>query len=262
MIYLEVGAEDTRDATILYENVLAKGALSASSATTDGHAANALGPQTYDYWTPALVPATLAVTLAADAKCTACAIIAHNLGSKGATVEIQHYDDATTAWVTDASVSPVDDSDILVIFEEAESDQWRIRVTGAVASMGVIMIGPRLLVPGGARVGYTPINLASIVELAPSITVRGQYVGTFVKRQGASTTVALALQTQTWVEDTAAEFIEHFNTGQPFVWASCPELLEMDVAYCWRASKELQIVYNAGAQWAEISMGIQAYVGS
>lgn len=260
MIYIEPSAVDTHHAAILYRNVLSEGTLSASSETADGAAANALGPQTYDYWTPTSVPATLAVALSAAAECDACAIVAHNLGSTGATVTVQHYDGA--AWVTDAEITPTDDSDILVIFEAAESDQWRIRVTTAVASIGVAMIGPRLLVEGGARVGYTPINLAAVVELAPSITVKGQYVGTFVKRHGAKTTVALALQTKEWVEDTAAEFIDHFNEGSPFIWASCPDLLERDLGYCWRAADVLQIVYTAGAQWAEISMGVQAYVGS
>lgn len=259
MIYIEPGAENTLDGLILYRNVMAEGTLTASTEAVDGFAANALGPQTYDYWTPTAVPANLAVTLPTAVLCDCCAIVAHNLGSKGATVAVQYYDGA---WITAAETTPTNDTDILMIFEGVASDQWRILVTNAVASIGICMIGPQLVVPQGARVGYTPLNLAVSVELAPSITVKGQYVGTFVKRQGGEISVALALQTKEWVEEDAAGFITHFNDGQPFIWASAPEVLPDDLGYCWRRSNRIQIVYNAGAELAEINMELQAYVGS
>lgn len=260
MIHITPDATAIAEAMVLYRNVLAEGALSASSETADGFAANALGPQTFDFWTPASVPATLAVTLGAPVACDCCAIIAHTLGSAGATVEVQRHDGS--GWVTAQSVTPDDDRDLLLLFGEASSTQWRIRVTDAVASIGVVMIGPRLLIPLGVVPDYTPINLALSVELAPNITRGGQFLGNRVQRVGAGTSIQLAPQERWWIEQDAKAFIAHYNAGKPFIWASCPDLLPEDMAYCWRAGRELSASYGAGAVYGSMSMEVAAYVGS
>jgi len=245
---------------VLYRNVLAEGTLAWSSQTVDGAAANALGPQTYDFWTPASLPATLSTTLASPTVCDACAIIGHTLGSKGATVLVEWWNGSV--WVIAQTLIPADDRDLLLIFGEQTSAQWRIRITGTlVPSIAVVMIGSRLLIPGGVQADYVPINLSLDIELAPSITVRGQYVGTFLKRSGASTGLALALQERLWIETEASPFIAHYNAGQPFIWASCPDLLPEDMAYCWRAGNTLRAEYGAGAVYGSLALEVQAYVG-
>lgn len=260
MIHINPDATSIAEASVLYRNVLAEGALSASSETADGFAANALGPQTFDFWTPTSVPATLAVTLDAPVACDACAIIAHTLGSAGATIEVQHHDGS--GWVTAQSVTPDDDRDLLLLFGEATSTQWRIRITDAVASVGVVMIGPRLLIPFGVVPDYTPINLARSVQLGPHITRGGQFLGNRVLRMGAGTSIQLAPQERWWIEQDAKPFIAHYNSGKPFIWAGCPELLPEDMAYCWRAGETLAASYGAGAVYGSMSMEIAAYVGS
>lgn len=260
MIYPADSATAINATMILYRNVLAEGTLSWSSQTADGFAANALGPQTYDFWTPTTLPATLSVTLGAAVICDACAIVAHTLGSAGATVSAQWWNGS--AWITAQSLTPTDDRDLLMIFAEATSAQWRIQVTGStVPSIGVVMMGPRLLIPSGVQSGYVPLNLALDVELAPSITVRGQYVGTFVKRNGGATSIALAEQERFWIENDAEAFIAHYNEGAPFIWASCPDLLPEDMAYCWRAGGTLRASYDAGAQWGSMALEVASYVG-
>lgn len=258
MIHIDATATDTLDSAVMYRNVLAEGTLAWSSETADGFASNALGPQTYDFWTPASVPATLSVTLGAPVACDTAAIIAHTLGSAGATVEVQHYTGGT--WVTAQSVTPDDDADIVMIFGAVEADQWRIRVTNAVAAIGVAMIGPRLLIPGGTQADYVPLNLALDVELSPSVTIRGQFVGVYTKQVGAGTPIALAAQEREWVQAEAAPFIRHFNAGRPFVWMGCPDLLPEDGHYCWREGETLSASFGPGAMWADMSMQVSAYV--
>ena len=259
MIHIDPSAVAIRDAFVMHRNVLAEGALSASSAAADGAAANALGPQTYDFWTPTAVPATLAVTLASAVECDCAAIIAHNLGSKGATVEVQRHNGST--WISVQSVTPEDDSDIFMLFEGVEASQWRIRVTGAVASIGVAMIGPRLLIPKGALPDYVPIYRALNVELMTSVTLGGQYVGSRRRRTSAGASIQLYQQELDWVEVEFDPFIEHFNAGLPFVWASCPDDLPRDAAYCWRAGPTIQPSLSFGARFVAISMEVSAYVG-
>jgi len=260
MIHLDPSATSVNDSMVMHRNVLSEGTLAWSTQTADGSAANALGPQTYDFWTPASLPATLSVTLAVAATCDACAVIGHTLGSNDATLFVEWWDG--TAWAVAQTLVPENDRDMLLIFGEQTSAQWRIRVTGStVPSISIVMIGPRLLIPDGVQAGYVPINLALDVELAPSITVRGQYVGTFTKRTGGATSIGLAQQDRLWIETDAAPFIAHYNSGTPFIWASCPDLLPEDMAYCWRAGNTFRASYGAGALYGVLGMEVSAYVG-
>lgn len=259
MIQIEPLATDPGLPMILWRNVLAEGALAASSETFDGFAANALGPQTYDFWTPASVPATLAVTLAAAEECDACAIFGHTLGTAGATVEVQYFDGAI--WQTVATATPANDEPLLFIFPAASSTQWRIRVTGAVASISIAMIGKRLVVPGGVQTGYVTLDMALQIEMIASSSVTGQFFASRVNRKGAQTSIALATQRRDWIEGDAEGFIAHFNAGGTFAWASAPELLTRDLGYCRRAGGVLAATYDPGAIYGEVSLEVDAYVG-
>jgi hypothetical protein len=259
MIHIETGATDTSSAMVLFRNVLAEGTLAASTAAADGAGANALGPQTYDFWVPTAMPATLAVTLGSAVSCDACAIVAHTLGSSGATLIVQYF---SGTWQTVGSFAPTDDADLLILFPAASSTQWRIQVTGStIPAIGVAMIGPRLLIPGGVRAGYVPTDLAVSVELMPSVTIGGQFVGTRVNRRGAGTTAALVPQERTWIEGAAAPFIAHYNEGGTFIWASAPAILTNDMAYCWRSGDTLSASYNGGAVYGDMTLELSAYVG-
>ena len=262
MIHITPGATDVLASMVLHRNVMAEGGLWFSSQAADGAAANALGPQTYDFWTPTAVPAWLGVTLPAPVECDACAIIAHNLGSKGATVDVMCFDPVAAADVVLATISPSDDRDILVLFDAPACASWWIKITGAIASVGVLMFGPRLLIPWGITPDYTPINLALSVELAPNITRGGQFLGNRIQRIGAGTSIQLAPQEREWIEQDARAFIAHYNAGKPFIWASCPEVLSDDMAYCWRSGGVLSASYGAGAVYGSMSMEVAAYVGS
>lgn len=259
MIHIDPSATAQAEAMVLHRNVLLEGTLTWSSETPDGYAANALGPQTFDFWTPAAVPATLGVILPEPVECDAAAIIAHTLGSAGATVSIQYY--SGSGWIAAQTITPEDDRDLLLIFGHATSAQWRIEITGAIAHIGVVMIGSRLLIPGGAVPDYTPINLALSIELAPNVTRGGQFLGNRIQRVGAGTSIQLAQQERIWIENEARAFIAHFNAGLPFVWASWPFGMPEDMAYCWRSGGTLQASYGAGAIWGSMSMEVAAYVG-
>jgi len=259
MIYVKSDAADSTSAAVLYRNIMTEGVLSATNETADGSAANALGPQTYDFWTPSSLPSSIYTTLTAPVECDACAIVAHTIGSSGCSVALQQYNGS--AWVNVQTVTPEDDADILMIFGPVSSDQWRIRLTGpAVASIGVIMLGPRLIIPHGVLSGYVPINLALTVDLMRNTTRGGQFMGNRTQKIGAATTIQLHPQDRAWIETDARGFIAHFNTGQPFIWAGCPDLLPSDMAYCWRSGAVLSASMSAGSIYGEMSMEVGGYV--
>ena len=260
MIYASYDATELNAASALFRNVFAEGVLAWSSQSADGFAANALGPQTYDFWTPAAMPASIYTTMGVAAECDACAIIGHTLGSTGCTVEVLWWNGSV--YISAMTITPTDDRDILMVFGAQTSKTWQLKVSGPSApSISVVMLGPRLIIPDGVSDGYVPLNLALDIDLAPSITVKGQYVGTFVKRVGAATSISLAQQRREWIEGDARPFIAHYNEGAPFVWSSCPDLLPDDMAYCWRSGGVLRASYGAGAVWGQMGLEVSAYVG-
>lgn len=256
-IHLAPGATHTTETAVLYDNLLANGVLTASS----GDGLNALGPQTFDYWTPSAMPATLAVALDDEAEADCVAIIGHTLGSDGATVFIEHSDDGV-AWTVAATLLPTTDDDLLLIFPEAEADYWRVRVTGATEpSISVAMIGKRLIIPGGTLSGFVPLSSALEIDLQSQVTVGGQYRGSYIRKRGAGTSIPMAMQERDWVQTTGAAFIQHYNEGKPFVFMPCPDKLPDDAHYCWRAGDVLSGSLSVGSVHYDMSMQVSAYVG-
>jgi hypothetical protein len=263
VIHLATLTTGSLESAVAYRNVLADGTLAWSSETADGFAANALGPQTYDFWAPAAMPATLSVTLADAIRCDCAAIVAHTLGSSGATAYVEARN-GSGSWVTLASITPTDNSDVILLFYAAiEYDQWRIRLTGSTApAVGIAWIGPRLIVPGGTKAGYVPLHQALDIDLMPNISRGGQFIGSRIQKVGASTSAGLAPQERWWVEGDGADFIAHYNEGKPFLWMSCPELFPKDGHYCWRSGNTLRPSFGQGALFADMTLEVQAYVGS
>lgn len=262
-IHIEPSAYGTNDSAFVYRNFFTEGTLSWSSQTADGSAANALGPQTYDAWVPASVPAWMSVDMAGAQHADCAAIIAHTLGSSGNTLIIEASADGDS-WVAISTVIPTDDSDIFSLFDPMEIEgcrYWRIRITGGTPpAIGIAWIGPRLFVPMGVQASYTPINLAADIVLTTSSSITGQYVASYIERKGGGTSIQLAPQARHWVQEDAADFITHYNEGNPFLWLSCPERLPDDAHYCWRSGAVMGTSFTTGAQWVDMSLEVSAYV--
>lgn len=265
MIYIQSSATDILGSAVAYRNIMAEGTLSWSSQTTDGAAANALGPQTYDFWVPSALPANIATLLPSAVACDCAAIVAHTLGTHASTAYVEASLDGS-AWVTFATIAPTDDADIFVLFSDLSAvpyPRWRIRITGTTApAIGIAWIGPRMIIPMGVQPSYVPLNLALNIEMLVSNNTRGgQFQGNRVEKVGASTSINMAPQERWWVQSEAVDFIAHYNEGKPFLWLSCPDLHPLDAHYVWRAGDTLAGSYSAGSQWVDMAISVSAYVG-
>lgn len=258
-IVITAGATDTQRPMVLYENVFSDGVLVASSAIADGAGDNAVDTFTYDYWTPAIVPAQLTVTLDGPTEVDCFGIAAHNLGSEGATVSLQYYNGST--WVTIVSQSPLLDADILAVFPTVTATQFRVNMSGAVASIGVVMAGKRLVFPTGILSGYTSTDHSKKYDLMTTRTLGGNFAGNRVYRVGIETSVTFGMIDADWVDTTMALFENHYNTGQPFFYAGSPSTLPNDMCYAWRPERggELSPSYEEGGIYQEFDMDIMAY---
>jgi hypothetical protein len=242
---------------VAYDNIFAKGTLTATSATADGAAANAIVEGTYNYWIPSAMPASLQTTLGSATGADTFGVIAHNYGSVAATVNFEYWNGS--AWITITTITPTDDSPIVAIFTTITATLWRIRLTGATApATGVVYLAARLIIPGGVQAPYTPVWLAERVELMNSTSLGGKYIKNRAVRKGKETTIKLAAVTRTFAETNLNAFRIAFNNGEPFLWASGPSLFPNDVGYCWRKGGEIRPTYDQDAIWMALEMDISA----
>lgn len=259
MIYLASGATDSDKPAVLWSNALARASLAASSTAAGSAAANVLGPQTFDWWKPSAMPATLAATFgAAEAPCDALAVAAHTLGSSGATIYAERWTGSARAVA--ASAAPTDDSALMLIWPSASSTQWRVRLAGQTRRRSSwCSSSSRLIFPAEILAPYTPADMAQRVELMAARSLTGHYLGASVFRRGLEQDVSFS--PRAFVDGDLAAFRAHYDQGGTFFFAGGAAAMPRELAYCWRGegAGELRPSYAGGAAWAELKMGLAGY---
>lgn len=210
------------------------GTIAASTAAALYDAAFADQPQTYTAWKPTAVPATWSVTPDTPAPVDCCAIGCHTLGTTGATVHVEY--DAGAGWVTVASATPPDDAALLFLFPAITADAWRVRVTGAVAELGVIMFAVATVFPRAAQFApATPITEAEEYTYATNRTDGGSWAGRSVTSTGLRFSVEISNLSEVFAESAEWRgFRDHANTGDgAFFIAPKPLAYPREIAYAW-----------------------------
>lgn len=262
MIYINnTPTSDDSLPMVLYSNLYASGTVTASTETTDAVATNVATETTYDYWKPSALPAWIKVDCGSAQTVNSFAIVAHNLGSSGATVDIQ-WSTNNVAWSTVMTVVPTDDTPILCLFTGLSKRYWRAYITGAtVPYAGIVSAGQRLVLPGGVMPPYTPIWQAQTVELLTAKSLGGQFLGNRVLRQGAETSISLVSFSKSFAEVDLQPFKSWYNGGHAFIWASSPSSFTNDVGYVWRKQgSEMRPTFTETGNWVKVSMEVEGYV--
>jgi len=262
MIYINnTPTSDDSLPMVLYSNLYASGTVTASTSTTDTVASNVATETTYDYWQATTLPAWVKVDCGSAQTVNSVAIVAHNIGSSGATALIQWSTD-DISWTTVMTVVPTDDTPILCLFTGLSKRYWRIRITGStVPYIGVVSAGQRLVLPGGVMPPYTPIWQAQTVDLLTAKSLGGQFLGNRVLRQGAETSISLVSFSRTFAESDLQAFKSWYNGGHAFIWAAGPYVFEDDVGYVWRkSSSEMRPTFTENGSWVKVNMEVEGYV--
>lgn len=250
---------------ILWDDLFA-GAVATTDVGTeqaDGTAANAATGATYDYWS-ALEDAgsvAWAVDIGGAVSIDCVGLAAHNIGTLGGTVVIQHSSDGVAWSNTDAlALSPADDAAILVCFTLTAARYWRVLVTGLtggdLVSVGVIMGGMVTTMPRRIYQGYAPPLTPTRVSVTPNISQGGHLLGVSVERRGSSATAAFANLPDTFLRGSEwLGFQARANDGNGFFWAWRPTKYG-DVFFAWAVAPIMPT--NAGPKAlmsVEIAMG-------
>lgn len=206
------------------------GTVTASSQAAGYSAAFAQDPQTDRWWKPTAVPATWELDWGVGKNLSYVGIAGHNCGTVGATVEVQTWD--AGAWVTRATHTPTDNTPIMFLLKRY-GDIWkcRIRLTGAVARLGVIYMGDVLEVPQRAQyTGSRPFNEAISTEFTMPVSDAGNWIDRIAKRRGGMVQMTVNHLSENWQRDFVQPLLTFMETAPIFV-ADRPAPFPQSVAY-------------------------------
>lgn len=240
MIVIQTGYSPTRPLTqarICYDTITRDGSLSASGEQVGFEADAAVNSLTYESWKPDALPATWRIDAGSAVDVDYVAIASHTLGTDGATVKVQRSDnDADWTDVTDATVTPTDDSPILFLFTSESHRYWRIHVSGStVPTIGVVYIGEELAMTRPIYGGHSPLDMSRNTVVRPMKSERGQFLGRSIVRTGFSTGYSWTNLDPTFYRNEFDPFVESARS-YPFFIAWRPSGFLNDVGYVWTTS--------------------------
>lgn len=261
-----LGAAGPNDArpVVLFDSLFwrAGAAIAASSTAAGSFAADIAGPQTFDWWKPATMPATLTLTLPAAEFADMFALVAHDMKSRGASLVLRYSPNLTTAFTDLAAVTPPDDGPLGLIFPSTFARRWQISVTGANApALGVAMIGRRFSLPTAVTAPYVPLARARRVELLAGNSLGGQMFDARIKRGGGDARISFNPVPRAWADSDLRPFADAYDAGRPFFFGASPALAPDDLAYARRAARagELRPAWRDGARWADLAFEVETY---
>lgn len=160
---------------------------------------------------------------------------------------------------------PSDNSPIITTFPLVSTTDVALSVTGPgsfLPSVGVFFAGKSLLLPTGISPSYTPIYLAREIDLETSKTRGGQFMGNRVMRRGARGRINLIPMLHDYVQGTMLPFINYYDDGKPFFFASSPSFFSVDTSYCWRSDRAdpMRPSFDEGGLFMSVSMDVEAIV--
>ncbi|MBE7415078.1 MAG: hypothetical protein HS130_07590 [Deltaproteobacteria bacterium] len=158
---------------ILYDNRLNDGTPEATSEATGTSVLNLRDLRTYTFWQAANTDEqTIIIDCGVPRPVDCLGIAGHNLGSIGATIDLQWC--PNELWGGDRetvmSLTPENDKSILRCFTQEWKRHWRLRITGmsAAPKMAVLMFGQRLQFPYPPESPYIPFKESSEAETSRS----------------------------------------------------------------------------------------------
>lgn len=206
------------------------GTVAASTSAAGFAAALAANQMTYQNWRPTALPATWEITFPGARVVSYFALAAHNLGSKGCTVNFQTWNGSS--WVTHGSHTPTDDSPILFLCARKTVTRARIQITGgSIPDVAVIQFGDATEFPQrAAYVGRQDYDQLIQTEYRTVMSDGGHVLGRYSDRKSLSLSLQVDDLSEAWKSGTLDDLIIHLRTYAVFV-ADRPGVFPKSVAF-------------------------------
>lgn len=183
LLYGYDNADPWNRAHILHSQIWLTPSTVTATSTATGYYASAIeNTLTYEKWKPSTMPGTLTIAHTTAGTMTACCIAAHTLGTSSATATIERKESGV--WVSVGTVSPTDDSPIMVLFPACDGQNVRITVSGLTPpEIGVVCFGEPLIMERNIYGGHSPFSLSRQTELRANYSETGEFLGRTKQRQ-------------------------------------------------------------------------------
>ncbi len=177
-----------------------------------------------------LLPSTLLSTRANTVDYLA--IYDHDLASSGASIVLQCSDN-NSAWSNLFSpIYPSSSSPIFMVLQQSSHKYWRIQVSGAQSSIGVLMLGVRLDFANGLTFGFSPPALAQQFMPRTNISADGEFIGRSISKKPISGNLVFnPVFSRSWVRQFWPELIRHMERKPFFVFPEEP--YPDEALFCW-----------------------------
>lgn len=242
--------------SILYDNVLSYN-TGATSSDGDNIPQNAVSGTTYDYWKPTASNHVIYGDYGSAITCDMAGIAAHS--AAGMLVQVV-YGSTGTSWAVAASFTPSGLESDCVLFPPKSARFWGIRVSG-IASIGVASVGKRLIMPTGVIGPHVALHNASEYELLHNSSIRGEWLGNMIVRQGGKTTCNFGRVRREFFEVDMRDFKTHYDEGKPFFLCNNPFSSPDDMGYCWRTPSSTSLTGEQvdGIMHSMVSLNVSKY---
>jgi len=237
-------------ARIGYENAIRDATVTSNSELSDFPAFSVKSATTYDKWRPGVVPSDLDIEFADPTTLDYVAIAAHTIGSEGGAIEI--YDSVEGLLAT---VTPSDNSPIILHFDQIQSTNITLRLTTAAAAIGVVYAGRLLAMMRPIYGGHTPGVLNRQTTFQNNKSEGGQFLGRSIVRRGYAESFSWRNLAPDWYRTNFDPFVEAARE-YPFFIAWRPGDYPDEVLYGWTSS-DIEPINNGRRGLMDVSFDVE-----
>jgi hypothetical protein len=258
-------ANDYEYPRIGYQNLLRSlpiANFSASDFAEDGPPDMVGKPETWTYYKPLTLPATLTMDFGASMDLDYVGLAAHTLGSSGCAILLETSLDGS-AWTEFASdAAPADDGPIMFLDVERQARYLRATITttvgGVIPLIGVLYPGVALVMEKRVNAPYRPITMARNTIMKASRSRNGHYLGQGKRRNGVKSKATFKHLTAAWVRSNFDAFSKAAR-DEPYFFAWNPGEFPLEVGYVWTEDDivptYMGIIDLMEVDWEMVGMG-------
>jgi len=244
-------------ARIGYDNFVPSATVTATSAAAAWPADSIQRENTFERWQPTSGTASITIDNGTAKPADYVGIASHTLGSTGSTVTVEKSADNST-WTTIETVSPSENSALMIIFAKVTDRYFRVSVAGSTApQIGVIYLGVALAMQRAIYSGHTPITLGRRTVKRPTKSEDGQFLGSSTIRHGLQTSFSWQHLKAGWYREYFDPFVKSARS-KPFFIAWRPSKFPNEIGFCW-ATGDITPSNMGVLDYMDVSMSVEGY---
>lgn len=228
----------------LFDNLFAAPGVSftASSSAVGFDPASVGTENTWQEWKAGGTSATLTVDLGSPKNFDTLALAANNLGTVGAKVRAEHSLDNVTYTTLTTSATLTTNRPMAILAANPVSARYirfdfgQAPLPSAPVILAVAAAGLRFEFPGWLGPDFIRPWDAVTVEVQPSQSLEGQYLGVIIRRKAGRLSPRLSPLSRAWADANLAAFRDHHDQARPFFFAPGPAAFTNDLIYGWRGN--------------------------